>query len=1151
MQSSRAAKTRTGKRHQQGVALLIMLVLAVMGSLFAVTSQLEFVTRKFARGDETFKALTLAKQALIGYALTYRDDPSHPDDVLGYLPCPDQTGNGVATYNCANAGIAAVGLLPYKTLGLPDLRDADGNCLWYAVSGTFKNDQMAYLTPPPDPTVMNWDTQGQFSISGTSVAPEQGDGGAVAVIFAPGPPLSGQSRTVFGSEACKADPSEIAAYLDGGYTLNAFAVSTAIAIVPGVVKDANDNITNNDQVAFITPREIFDKVVKRTDFSNALTATPPGQINTLTDIIQAALEKKIQDDLLNSTNTSQPLTAGFTQFGKQIGRLPATATDLQATPLYDNYTSAKINYSAFYNNWAEQYRLVTCPSLASPCLTMSGATSNCRGALMFPGRSDTANGYAAAGQPRLSAHKAASSDYLGKYFEVGSGLDILNNDIATVPAGTTFSGNTSFSAATPSADVGTCLFPGTFLSSALDIAGFAGGVILPTASNPVVAVSGSAIGLGSVFASSTQARSGCVWYQTPFALGTFLRLYFSFVAVTAGQGFTVALADAATNNIASTAPYMCGSTTNSRLGYAGRPTGGTSAGIKPPKIGVEFDTAVTANRNDYSGDHFAFLYWGSAGDNSPTGTVSGNDDNTHYRGILGSGAEPLNPYGLSVTTASATPIATLSAASWAGGTVTATTSAPHGFSTGQYVLIADVTSTGYDPASSTPVAVTVTDSNHFTYALASNPGAYTYGTTASRTAKTTAAGVSCSSGTVTVNTVTNHGFAANQFVNISGITPVGYNGTFQIASVASATRFTYALGASCPSTSSVAGFVTATNDVVSAAWSAGTVTVTTGTSHGLGRQITAANWVAATNTTTITTASVHDYVTGQTVTIAGTSPAIYSGTYTIASVPDATSFTVTQNLTGVVSPNGDQVASAAWSLALGTTTVTTASDHTHLVGETVTISGLAPTISSAGSYTITAVTPNTFTFAQTSGGWASDPSNGERLSISGIYPTGYNGTFLVKEVISATQFTYALASNPGASFTNATFAPSGFSTVRSPYFPAGGSIPASPSVIHVRLDLSRSYSASAKQATVTLKAYMDNLFPVASVCSETDFQNLSRDLSFLCPSRTPTIEQDGVVINDVNGPALANIYIGFTTARGTSTADNQDISISNILLRSQ
>lgn len=1065
---------RRGHLRQRGFALLIMLVLAVMGSLFAVTGQLEFVTRKYARNDATFKALTLAKEALIGYAMTYRDNSG--SEVFGYLPCPDiATGDGAAAGNCGTAGQAAIGLFPYKTLGLPDLRDSDGVCLWYAVSGNFKNNPKAINTSPaPDPLVlMNWDTQGQFIMAGTPVAPEQGDGGAAAVIFAAGKPLAGQSRSVSGSSACQIDLNQVTAYLDGNYT---FATANAITITPG----ASDSTTNNDQLVWITPKEIFDKVVKRQDFSNALTASPPGQINALTDIIQSVLEKKIQDDLIaNTTSASQPLITGFTQFGKQIGMLPTAAASLQATPLYDNYTANKIDYSYYYDNWRDQYRLATCSSLTTPCLTVGGTL--CRGALMFAGRTATANGFSVAGQPRTSAQKLydpspLGTDNLASYFEAASGLELLNSPT------TAFSGSSAYSAASPSLDLGTCLFPGTFLSSAQDIAGFSGGVVNPSATSPVASVTAGAtpsINLGSA---TTVARSGCVWYQTPFALGSTLRLYFNFVIVTAGQGFTLALADAATNNVASTDPYMCGSTAGSRLGYAGTPTGGSSAGIKPPKIGIEFDLATTANRNDYSADHFGFLYWGSTGDNNSTG--NGNNDNTHYYGILGSGSEPLSPRDLSVTTASATPIATLSEATWAGGTVAATSAAPHGFTTGQYVLIADATSaTAFDPASSTPVAVTVTDATHFTYPLASDPGAYTYGTTASRTAKTTSSGVTCSGGTATATTSTNHDFSANQWINVSGITPVGYNGTYQIASIVSATRFTYALGVACPSTSSVAGFVTATNDIVSASWSSGTVTATTGASHGLGRQITGAAWSSVSNTTTVTTSANHDFFVGQTVSVVGISPATYDG-----------------------------------------------------------------------SRLIVAVTANSFTFDQTSdpgsyvsGGWV---SAGDRISISGIYPAGYNGTYPVT-VTSATQFTYTLASNPGSSFNNTAFATSGFSTVKSPYFPAGGAMPTSPDIIHVRLDLTRSYSASAHQATFTLKAYIDNLFPVASVCSDTDFKNLARDLSSWCPLRTPTIQQDNVVINDVSAPAMANIYIGFTTARGTSSSDNQDISIYDVLLRSQ
>jgi len=1053
-----------GTSRQQGFALLIMLIIVVMGSLYAVTSQLEVATRKYARDEATLKALATAKEALIGYAVTYRDDPSHSTEVFGYLPCPDSAppdkgtalaGDGAAAGSCGSAGQAVVGLLPYKTLGLPDLRDAEGGCLWYAVSGSFKNN------PKASATVMNWDTQGQFSIAGTSVSPDQGDGGAVAVIFAPGVPLSSQNRSGL-AQPCNADPAQVSAYLDGNYT---FATSATIPITQG----SSGSATNNDRIAWITPKEIFDKLVKRQDFSNLLSATPPGQVNKLTDEIKAVLEKNIQDDLvagINTLPTSQLDPTGYTQFGKQIGNLPTTMSLYDAT--YNNY----------YNNWNEQYRQAMCASLTTPCLTLAGTT--CRGGLMFGGR--TANG-----QPRPSTQKTATTANLGYYFEsptvapvvAGGGLDILNS------AATTFSGNTAYAATTPSADIGTCLFPGTFISFAQNIAAFSAGTVLSSGTSPVASVTGGgtpSVNLGSSTPPAS-SRSGCVWNNTPFPLGTTLRLYFKFRITTSGQGFTLALADAATNNIASANPIMCGSTTNSLLGYAGYVGAPSpiSAGIKPPKLGLEFDTSSNSSRNDPSSDHFAFLYWGSAGDNSPTLGNTGNDDNTHYFGILGSGSEPLNPRDLSLTTATATPIATLAAASWSSGsgTVSATTSAPHGFATGQSALISDTTSTGFDP-DTIPVPVTVTDATHFSYALGANPGSYTYGTTASRTALTVNA--SWSGGTVTVSTDLNHGFSAGQFVNISGIRPVGYNGTYQIAAIIDPQTFTYVL-ASNPGSYSVDGFVTATNKIASASWASGIVTVTTSANHGLAlqKQITGASWSGG--MTTITTAASHGFVVGQAVNISGISPAGYNGYYPIASVPNSTSFKFAQ-------------------------------------------------ASAQGSYV--------------SGGWV---SAGDMVNISGISPAGYNGSFPVTAT-DATHFTYALATNPGASYTGATFATPGISTVKSPYFPAGGSMPLA-SDIHVRLDITRAYDATAKRATFTLKAYVDNLFPLSNNCLSSDFQNMARDLSAFCPLRTPTIEQDNIVINDVSGPALSNIYVGFTTARGTSSSDNQNISIYNLLVRSQ
>ena len=61
----------------------------------------------------------------------------------GYLPCPDTDGDGWAEATCgsldgASGQASRLGLLPWKTLGLPDLRDGYGERLWYAVSSKYK-----------------------------------------------------------------------------------------------------------------------------------------------------------------------------------------------------------------------------------------------------------------------------------------------------------------------------------------------------------------------------------------------------------------------------------------------------------------------------------------------------------------------------------------------------------------------------------------------------------------------------------------------------------------------------------------------------------------------------------------------------------------------------------------------------------------------------------------------------------------------------------------------------------------------------------------------------------------------------------------------------------------------------------------------------
>lgn len=853
---------------QQGFALLIMLIILVMGSLYAVTSQLEVATRKYARDEATFRALALAKEALIGYAVTYRDDPTHSSEVFGYLLCPDQTGDGSAAGTCGSAGLAAVGLLPYKTLGLPDLRDADGNCLWYAVSGTFKNNIKASAS------VMNWDTQGQFSITGTTVAPEQGDGGAVAVIFAAGPPLQGQSRNVSGGYPCQIDPAQVTAFLDGNYN---FSTNAMIPIAQG----ASGSSSNNDHIAWITPKEIFDKVVKRQDVSNPLTATPPGQINKLTDEIKADLEKRIQDDLTDPTTNSLPDTTGYTPppSGKRIGKLPA-AMSLSGT--YGNYL----------DNWREQYRQVMCASLITPCLSVTG--TSCRGGLMFGGSSAAGQNSTGitAGQPRPNAWKTPSTANLGYYFESpsaatpvpGGGLDILNLDISN-PAGTIFSGSPTFSVASPSADLGICLFPGDFKSFTQDIGSFTRVVTSSSRPEAAIDVAAKTVTLGNPDA--TSSGRGCVWNPTQLAFNSSLRAYFKMNIANFGEGFIFAVVDAPNNQAALSGGTLCGTTTGALMGYS-------SVDVAAPKFGLEIDTRTTttsdcsgSNRNDPSSDHMAIVYWGTA--------ASTSDDNCHNAGTLGSGSEPLNPRSLSAISK------TVQSASWTGNVATITTSASHGLATNQQITLVGITPSAYN--GTFPVAVI--DATHFAYSLAGNPGAYVSGGTLATAVgiqnvkssdpmlpysgslpsstsihvrldvnKTFAAtliqAASWSANSVTITTAASHGLLSNQRVSISNSNPSGYNGTYAIT-VTDSTHFTYALGSN-PGSYSAGGQIRPPLGV---------------TVQGASR---AASGVLGAYTATITTATAHGFISGQPVTIAGVSPAAYNGTYQIVAV-DATHFT--------------------------------------------------------------------------------------------------------------------------------------------------------------------------------------------------------------------------------------------------------------------
>lgn len=243
---------------------MVMMVLVVLGIIAALLSSPSTSSIKSARQATTAAALAQAKDALIGYAVTYGDTHSA---VHGYLPCPDTDGplglqpEGSAEYNtslCANNNayidVSLMGRLPWKTLDLPVLRDGDGECLWYAVSGTYKNN--------PKTNLMNWDTNGQFDIvnaSGVVIAQS-----AVAVVFAPGVPLGNQNRAPDGTAPICGGNYTATNYLDSDGTINNAVVSGVANATIRFRLASSSQI--NDQMIFITKDDIWNALNKRNGF---------------------------------------------------------------------------------------------------------------------------------------------------------------------------------------------------------------------------------------------------------------------------------------------------------------------------------------------------------------------------------------------------------------------------------------------------------------------------------------------------------------------------------------------------------------------------------------------------------------------------------------------------------------------------------------------------------------------------------------------------------------------------------------------------------------------------------------------------------------------------------------------------------------------
>lgn len=392
-----ALGTFPAPRRERGAALLIILIIIGIGAAWLLVSALKS-SPQVERDKTTADVLAKAKDALIGYAATYRD--THPDTgnytdkVFGYLPCPDTDNDGQADPQCGAKDVTVVGRLPWKTLGLPPLRDSAGECLWYVVSGRTKNNL------PTD--VLNWDTVGQIEVrdaSGQVLAAQNTHDTPWAAIIGPGSVTGTQDRTPAGASECGGN-NNASAYLEG-LTLNPAA--DGVSTLALATSDSAMNGTNNDRGLWITSREIFERVKKRGDFAS--------DIGTLLTDLKTSLDAATPPRV-TAFNTAS--TAGC--------------------PVTDSPADQKKDY--FRCNWNNNLKFAE-----NVGITVNGAP--CDAVLIFAGERAT-------GQARVT-----SADRLNK----ANYLEAPN--LSIFPGGGAYSGATDFDPSSASADIVRCIETGS------------------------------------------------------------------------------------------------------------------------------------------------------------------------------------------------------------------------------------------------------------------------------------------------------------------------------------------------------------------------------------------------------------------------------------------------------------------------------------------------------------------------------------------------------------------------------------------------------------------------------------------------------------------------------------------------------------------
>lgn len=424
-----------GSRGSVPVLLLILISSAVATYLVVRGSR-----GTHSSQQRTSQALAYAKQVLIGDALV---------DGSGYLRLPDigssrnplapQEGRAAGNFAGNALNTSVLGRLPWRTLATGVLRDAQGECLWYGVSGSFQRANQA--------TPLNWDSLGHFDLMAsnataagtlsTALTPHQRP---VAVLIAPGPTLAGQNRglsalddvTQCGGnydarnylDPVNPDPrlNNVLNYFDGANNATGNFLIAPKSLLSAPATDPIDHVMlTNDQMLGITSEELFQHLQKTPEFK----ANVDGLLR----------------DLSEHLNGLAPALLPARSAGNK-GLDGVIASFIAAHP--ENAWNA--TKSLVRDNWRNNL-LYTRPAQAS---VVNGAQV-CAAVLLFAG-ARTQRSVAPIG-----AQLRASGEQIGTAVLFGDPTMYLEGGNTVFPAAGAYAGAAHFDATNASADVVRCI----------------------------------------------------------------------------------------------------------------------------------------------------------------------------------------------------------------------------------------------------------------------------------------------------------------------------------------------------------------------------------------------------------------------------------------------------------------------------------------------------------------------------------------------------------------------------------------------------------------------------------------------------------------------------------------------------------------------